>query len=245
MVRIISACLITVFFIFGCEKNLKIVIPEDVGGLLYKNSFENESETIDGGTYTLKKDIHERSLIFKTKDSSFTRFKKEITLNKSFTLSFWFRPEFYGRNGTIITLSKDIMDFPLESTLSLYMNKNRIAAMHEGSDLRKVDYKNKNTFTTYFMSLKELNVSETYFLTYIHNNNTVNILIDGEPYAEYENVPRLTSFNYITLGASWNKQGGKYYFNGAIDDLYMFNRALNNEDVFNIMNYTHVYQYAK
>jgi hypothetical protein len=245
MVRVIIISFLLVLFLASCKGKINIINPESIDGLIYSNTFDSTKRTVDGGTYSVKKVIHKNSLAFKSNDSTFTRFKTNIVPNKAFSISFWLKPNFYGRNGTIITLSKEREDFPLQSTLSLYMNKNRVAVMQEGKDLRKIDYINQNNFTSYFMMLEELNVNETYFLTYKYDIGKVSILIDGEVYSEYNNVSNLSSFKYITLGASWNKQGGKYYFNGAIDDLYMFNKALNKDEINCIMDFTHIYQYAK
>ncbi len=231
--------------IVSCNQNkFNIIQPKSLGNLVYANNFDLENQIV-AGSYVNEKGIHKYSLSFKTKDSTFTAFKQEINPSSSFTLAFWFTPEFYGRNGTIINLSKQLKDYPIESVLSLYMNKNRIAVMQEGKDLRKENYKNQDNFTSYFMSLKELNVSETYFVTYLFKEDKVSILIDGQPYASYNNVPRLTTFNYITLGASWNKKGTKYFFNGAIDDLYIYNKALNKDEINSLMDFTHIFQYAR
>ncbi len=231
--------------ILSCNsKKIDIVTPEKTSGLLYKNNFDSK-QPIEEGSYIISKKIHKNSLYFRSVDSSYTSFKKEIKPKSSFGVTFWFKPDFFGRNGSIITLSQELKDFPIEAVLSIFMNKNRIAIMQGGKDLRKENFKNQNKFTPYFMSLKELDVSEIYFLTYLYEDNSVTILLDGEKYAKYENVPKLGEFNYITLGASWNKNGTKFFFNGAIDDLYMYDKILNKKDIYNIMNYTHVYQYAK
>jgi len=235
---------ISCFLVHCTNKKLNIVQPESIDGFIYKNTFDT-AKNLDLGTFNIKKKIHKNSLFFNALDSSYTCLKKEIKPSENFTVSLWIMPEFFGRNGTILTLSKNVKDFPIQSSISLFMSKNRVAFMQSGKDLRKVNYTNQNNFTPYFMGLKELNVGETYFLTYRYEAGTVKIFVDGNLYAQYKNVPLLTDMNYITLGASWNNKGNKFHFNGYMDDLYIYNKALSQDEINSLMDFTHVYQYAK
>lgn len=216
--------------------------PKSIGGLIYGNTFDFVEASFKKNS---KSGIHKKSICFSSKDSTLAVFNKKLEVSSEMSMVMWFQPDFYGRNGTIINLSEEEKDFPIKSILSLFMNKNRVGVMQQGKDLRKKSYINQRGFTKYFMSLAELKSGDIYFLAYIFSENKVKIYIDGKEYAIFENVPNLNDINYISLGASWNNQGSKYHFNGCMDDLYIYNKALSEEEIYNLMDYTHVYQYAK
>jgi hypothetical protein len=216
--------------------------PKSIGGLIYGNDFDSVEASLNKKS---KSGIHKKSICFSSKDSTLAVFNKKLEVSSEMSITMWFQPDFYGRNGTIINLSEEEKNFPIKSILSLFMNKNRVGVMQRGKDLRKEDYINQQRFTEYFMSLEELKTGDQYFLTYIFSENKVRIYIDGKEYAIFDHVPNLQDVNYTTLGASWNNQGSKYHFNGCMDDLYIYNKALSEEEIYNLMDYTHVYQYAK
>ena len=233
--------------IVSCKKRkFNIITPQSIGIVLFQETFNGFNANVEKNYKTkISKTIHKESIELISLDSSYICFKEKIVPSTQFSLAFWFIPEFYGRNGTIINLSKHPRDFPIRSSLSIFMNKNRIAIMQEGQDLRKLGYKNQAEFTDYFMSLNELNVGEMYFVTYIYEKQKAKLFVDGYLYSEYTNIHPITNFEYVTLGASWNKKGSKFHFKGSMDDIYMFNKALTQEDINNLMDYTHIYQYAK
>ncbi|WP_293297971.1 LamG domain-containing protein [Allomuricauda sp.] len=216
--------------------------PKSIGGLIYGNHFDSLEASLNKKS---ESGIHKKSICFSSKDSTLAVFNKKLEVFSEMSMAMWFQPDFYGRNGTIINLSKEEKDFPIKSILSLFMNKNRVGVMQQGKDLRKESYINQRGFTKYFMSLAELKPGDIYFLAYIFSENKVRIYIDGKEYAIFDHVPNLHDVNYTTLGASWNNQGSKYHFNGCMDDLYIYNKALSEEEIYNLMDYTHVYQYAK
>lgn len=236
--------LMCLFLSMACDRVEKIAEtnPNDIQGLIYSNSFDSANKSDKKKSRSA---IHNKSVCFNSRDSTFVVFNKKLEVFSEMSMVMWFQPDFYGRNGTIINLSEKEKDFPIKSKLSIFMNKNRIAVMQQGKDLRKENYKNQQEFTRYFMSLKELKTGDIYFLAYVFSKNTVTLYIDGREYATFDNVPNLNDANYITLGASWNNQGSKYHFNGCMDDIYIYNRALSKEQINNLMDYTHVYQYAK
>lgn len=223
----------------SCKDKIKFQHPKELGELSYMNTFEDP--IADNSKFINKKNIHNKSICFTPKDSTIAIFSQNLQLNESASISLWFRPEFYGVNGTIITLSDKKKDYPINSVLSIYMNKNRIAVMQNGKDLRKMDYDTYNDFTDKFMAREELNVGEMYFLTYTFQANRVSVFVDGKLYSEYDNVPTLEQSKFVTLGASWNNEGTKYHFKGCIDDLYIYNGVLESHQVNQLMEYTHIY----
>jgi hypothetical protein len=225
--------------ISSCKEKIDFETPKELGDLVYTNRFENANAT--NFKFDIKKAIHNESICFNSKDSTISIFNQNLKLINSATISLWIKPEFYGVNGTIITLSNRKKDYPINSVLSIYMNKNRIAVMQQGNDLRKTDYDNHKAFTVNFIALEELNIGELYYLTYTFEDNKVSVFIDNKLYSEYKNIPNLESTKFITLGASWNRKGTKYHFRGCMDDLYIYNNELEYLKVNQLMEYNHIY----
>jgi len=241
--KYLAVLLIAVFISCKNSKDNWIKPPKSFDGFLYNNSFDSVSTALPKSLF--KNGIHKTSVCFKRKDSTFLILKNKLSLSSEISILIWIETDFYDSNGTIINLSENKKDFPINSRLSIFMNKNRLGVMHQGIDLRKEEYVNNRDFTKYFMSLEQLKRKKIYFLAYVFLKNRVEIYVDGALYAKFDNVPNLDNVNYVTLGGSWNNKGVNYLFNGCMDDLYIYDKALNEEEIIKLMDYSHIYQYAK
>lgn len=209
--------------------------PGEIGKLVFSRT---ELEQIRSGMHSSQEGL----LCFSSKESVNGSIRKELPPASSLSIAFWVTPEFTGRNGTIMTLSKKVKDFPIKSNLSIYLNKNRIAFMQQGKDIRKDNYDQRNHFTEYFLERQELEKGVPYFLTFAYSEHTATLYKDGRIYARYENLPDLENTQFITLGYAWNEDGIKYKFDGCLDDIYIFERALDSIEVNEVMDYTHFFR---
>jgi len=229
--------LLVIISIVSCRpktKEIQFRSPNELGSILYASSDSAINGLTNESVYGKRGSS--------AQDTAMTTVNQLVDIEKSVTLAMWIKPEFTGRNGSILTLSKKAKDFPINSVLSIYLNKDRIAIMHNGNDVRKVDYDRNKAFTPYFMECKELKMGVAYFLTYIFYENTATVYIDGKIYAQYHSLPQLESAQFITFGHSWNEKGIKYKFDGYLRDVYIFEEALDSSEVNDLMDYTHLIQ---
>jgi hypothetical protein len=214
--------------------------------LIYHNDFNTEFE-LKEETLKIIKGIHSKSLVFSASSKAGISLEKKGKLENQFTISFWFRPNFQEINGAMLGLyPNEDVNFD-ESILQLFINRDRVAFIQQNFDSRKVDLNSKKKYSKKYMGLKKIKKQQMYFLSYIYDSGIVKIYIDDKLYAIYDKIPlkKETHFCKIIIGKMRNKGIDDYFFNGEIDDLFIYDKALNYNELMELMDYTHIYQSLK
>ena len=92
--------------------------------------------------------------------------------------------------------------------------------------------------TPYLETLSHLNTETYYYITYIKENNIVSLYVNGilETTIATNNTFALPLGNYIEFGSGFTETPN-YSFNGVIDDIGIWNRALTQLEIINLFNY--------
>lgn len=189
-------------------------------------SFNNEANSINSLTNHGAIPTHDRYSIEK-KALSFNGINNymnanPITINGSFTYCAWVKVNEFQTN------------IPYISSIMGIEGNGHYLLMRIGdieTEINRPQFVMPNLQT--FNSNTLLNPNQYYFIVFTYNGKKAKFYIDGKLDAEYDLVLNVNINEYFYIGAS---SGGRY-MNGDIDDIRVYNRALETDEIQKIYSY--------
>jgi hypothetical protein len=195
--------------------------------------------TVNGATNTTDRNGNANSAYDFDGTSNYIRLPKITSLNDaaSFTFSCWILPE--GSTGTRQFVFSRGFDYETGSffiSQESESNSNKVRFSYNG-------YSNYNILSNQGYSIPYQNWQ---LLTVTKNGTTVNLYINSILISSSTNTANLSALDeFLYIGSHWyNTQNGSYfpyYFNGKIDDVGIYNRALTQQEIttmYNGVNYS-------
>jgi len=138
--------------------------------------------------------------------------------NDEYSISLWINLKSVGSHHSLLMLNKT-SHWGL-SNFWLFTSGSRLAVVQQKQDLRYGNHRGV------FDKSKKLSDSTSYFIVINYKNQKLTLYLNGDVYAEYNNVaPIQNNSANLNIGVSPNG-GSRYQVDGLIDSLRIFNRAL-------------------
>lgn len=223
--------LILFLVIYSCKQTKKEVFVLDKNKH-QRCDFKNDSLVENGmfGTF----------LNFKNKNKIFIG-DYVLDNTKDISINFWIKAKDNNSiNASLLYLFDTKNNNWKKHGIYIFINKNRIAIIHEGQDLRKINYKMGSDFSKQFLSLKKIAFSQDkFYISYTYNSKikTSYIYIDSELYCVFNNVMPLGEIDKFLIGNVFNKKGEleKYQLLGGFDNLLITNTVLSQGEIKKLM----------
>ncbi|HBF09372.1 MAG TPA: hypothetical protein DDW29_14050, partial [Gammaproteobacteria bacterium] len=197
-------------------------------GTTVNDSVGNDNLTLQGdsdlGNKSIATGIKGRALNFDGSDDRLLDNDPAVYENTDVTLSAWIKYE------TTANANAYILSMGNNQNLRLNGLANQPPTMAAGT--------RRNEDSSWFTSASAtaLEANRWYHVAYrfYKDSNTVDLFLNGELEAHYPNIEAFTPLTPydISIGASpFTNEGTTSYFDGTIDDVKFFNRALGNDEV--------------
>ena len=146
------------------------------------------------------------------------------TLNSNeYSVGLWANLEVPSGHNSLLMLNNT--SYWSGSDFWLFTSHGRVAVIQNQTDLRYGSYNST------FMSSSELKADTYYFIVANYKNQQLTLYVNGELYAEYDNVaPIRNNPTDLNIGISPNGTG-QYQINGSIDEFRIYNRALSESEI--------------
>ena len=120
----------------------------------------------------------------------------------------------------------------------LYTEQNKLAVFCENQFLIKENYSSNATENPTFANSKNLKEDTFYYVTLTYSKETVTLYVDAKEYAVYHNVKPFSGKERLVLIGIANdtKTGGKFQYEGVLDELKIFNKRLTETKISTLYN---------
>ncbi|HLF34213.1 MAG TPA: DUF4493 domain-containing protein [Cyclobacteriaceae bacterium] len=164
---------------------------------------------------------------------NYFRIPNNLPVNE-YAVTFWISLDSLKNNLSIFALNRT--DNWMYSDFWIFITENRLAILQNLQDTRRTDYIINSTYSDEFLASAELQPGIIYFVACIYKQNALSIYVNGELYAEYANIDPHTNTSmegeiFVGVCPSPNSPYLAYQFIGAIDDLSIFSRGINEVEI--------------
>lgn len=147
-----------------------------------------------------------------------------ITFNPSFTFSAWFNPSssviLYGAVVTNLNHSAP------PSGMSII----------PASSLVRISYGNGTAYPSYFVTTSEIVLNQWSHAVVSYDGTNTKLYVNGI-LKDSRNIPLVSPASQVIRIGIWAVSHGDYFFNGTIDEVHVWNRALNSGEIQNLYNF--------
>lgn len=215
------------------KKGLLLWYP--FNGNAMDESGNNNNGVIIGASPTFDRNGNSNSAFSFNGENNYIEVKGlDISTDSSFTFSIWFRRDNYGQKdvGLVMLSGLKCSSKTKVGSFGLSIDKHR----NLNGRFRKNDCE-PNSSGILSVVAPSSNDSEWHHVTFVKDKDGLFIYVDSELKSKRGGaINSSTSFGHLTIGATPLGENAGWFFNGSLDDVGVWNRALNSKEIKGLLN---------
>lgn len=229
----------------ACKENKSTTIKDELdpiqsnsksNGLVFENNLTQEN--IQGADYN-NVVLSDQGAKFSSDELSFIRIPaNNIDLNSEFNISFWFKFDGdFGPKPPALFVLKNQYSSPSNAPLYIFLPARKVSAVFGKQKLFATNYDPDQGYSREYYDSFQLSPGVFYFLSVSYSNSKLQIFVNSELYAEYQNlISPETKGEEIYLGAFPFDNQYKSPLDGNLKGLKIHSKALSQKELVELYN---------